>query len=91
MDFFSKMPNLKVIDISHNNLDNSDDHEFSGYYKLIKLNMSHNKMTTLNVWLPADIPDIPIVYDRLRFDDDPMPLSKHTLQHYDNASVLRRT
>lgn len=37
-----------------------------------------------------EIEGIPGPYDQLRFVNSPMPLSKHTLNHYDNASVLRR-
>ncbi|XP_055301670.1 uncharacterized protein LOC129568128 [Sitodiplosis mosellana] len=36
-----------------------------------------------------EIKERPTVYDRLRFETDPMPLSQHTLTHYDNARILK--
>lgn len=38
-----------------------------------------------------EIKERPVVYDRLRHDIDPMPLSQHTRNHYDNSTVLKRT
>ena len=37
-----------------------------------------------------EIKERPVIYDRLRHDTGPMPLSQHTLNHYDNPTVLKR-
>lgn len=52
-DFFDKMKNIEIIDISHNNLKNCYRFSIFKTEKLLVLNVSNNEITSL--WMPKDL------------------------------------
>ncbi|XP_055303224.1 protein artichoke-like [Sitodiplosis mosellana] len=62
----SKMPNVTVVDISHNDLEDLQLYNFWYNHKLTTLNISHNKLLTFYTWLPVNLRELDISNNRIK-------------------------
>lgn len=65
-EFSSTMPNIKVIDISHNNVEDIYKYEFKNNNHLTALNISNNKLSTCIISLPENLQELDISNNQIK-------------------------